>query len=372
MKLRLLTLSVVSGLLAIGTAWVTTAPLLTRALDVLRTVPQNEAIVARLKDAIPFALVLDVVIASTLIFLALALTVGRSLQQVDEVIEREAPVPGLSLSGPLPARLERLLKRLRASADEEREKGRAQVDAVRKTNDELLRLQSELVGSDRLATVGKLASGVAHEVGNPLAGLTGYLAILQDKLKDRPDLKDLVVHAEGEVQRIDGIVRALLELGRPSRGKAEIIDARPVVESCVKLLGASQGFREVAITLEGAPTHLVLAEAGPLSQVVVNLLLNAAQAMGQKGQVHVTLAQKDGKGVIEVKDDGPGIPPEVMPRLFELFFTTKAPGKGTGLGLAMSRHLLAQFGGEIAARNAETGGAIFTVSLPLPPQAPGA
>lgn len=342
MRVRLFVASFIAGALATATSWLTMLPLLERSLQVLRVSEKNSAFVAQLKPGFGYLAVLDGLVASVLVFLVCRILLDSVLREPELTsASPNRPEP------PVPAAREKALDR-----------------------GELLRLQSDLVASDRLATVGKLASGVAHEVGNPLSGLTGYLSILQDKLGDRPDLKVMVVHAEGEVQRIDGIVRALLELGRPSRGKAEIIDARPVAESCVRLLGASEGFREVAISLEGESTLLVLAEAGPLSQVVVNLLLNAAQAMGQKGRVHVTLAQKDGKGVIEVKDDGPGIPPEVMPRLFELFFTTKDPGKGTGLGLAMSRHLLAQFGGEIVAENAQSGGAIFSVRMPLPPQAP--
>ena len=126
-----------------------------------------------------------------------------------------------------------------------------------------MRLQAELVATDRLATVGKLAAGVAHEVGNPLAGILGYVSVIRMRLKasdatGSAELTDLVDRIEGEVQRIDGIVRSLLELGRPSRGAASAIDVRTVIDSSVKLLGASREFEGVKIQLEAPPSRPVM------------------------------------------------------------------------------------------------------------------
>jgi signal transduction histidine kinase len=132
------------------------------------------------------------------------------------------------------------------------------------------------------------------------------------------------------------------------------------------LLSAGRDFREVTVRIDAPPSLWLRAEPGPLSQVLVNLLINAAQAMGGKGQVTVRASEDGALGRIAVEDEGPGIPPDVLPRLFEPFFTTKPAGKGTGLGLAMSRHLLAQFEGTLEAANRPTGGAVFTITLPRP------
>lgn len=118
------------------------------------------------------------------------------------------------------------------------------------------------------------------------------------------------------------------------------------------------------IDVECPETAWVRAEAGPLAQVLVNLLLNACQSQAGQGAVRLSLALEKGESRLFVDDDGPGIPADVLPRLFTPFFTTKAPGQGTGLGLAVSRHLLSQFDGKLTASNREQGGARFTISLP--------
>jgi C4-dicarboxylate-specific signal transduction histidine kinase len=180
------------------------------------------------------------------------------------------------------------------------------------------------------------------------------------------ELLDLVNRIELEVQRIDQIVRALLELGRPSRGKPQPIDVRPVIDSCVKLLGASRDFEGVRVDVEGSSSLWLLAETGPLSQVLVNLLLNAAQAMAGKGRIVVRTEQVGATGHVVVEDEGPGLSAAAKERLFEPFFTTKAAGKGTGLGLAVSRHLLSQFEGALEASDRPGGGARFTIALRVP------
>ena len=142
------------------------------------------------------------------------------------------------------------------------------------------------------------------------------------------------------------------------------IDVRPVIESCVRLLGASRDFEGVQVTLEGPASLWLRAEPGPLSQVLVNLLLNAAQAMAGKGKITVRVESGQAAGLVVVEDEGPGLPPHVKAHLFEPFFTTREAGKGTGLGLAVSRHLLAQFDGKLDAEDRPGGGARFVIALP--------
>lgn len=264
------------------------------------------------------------------------------------------------------SRAEAALRWLAAARDEERTLAERRQLLAAETARELDRLKTELVAQDRLATAGKLAAGVAHEVGNPLAGILGYLSVL--RLGRSPsEQADTVARIEAEVQRIDRIVRALLELGRPSRGKPEPVDVRPLVEAAAGLLRSSEELRAVDVQIEGPPSLYARAEPGPLSQVVVNLLLNAGQALEGRGRVVVTLRSEGPEVIIDVVDDGPGIPAAALPRLFELFFTTKPAGKGTGLGLAVSRHLLSQVGGRLVAQNRTDGrGAHFSIGLPVP------
>ena len=175
-------------------------------------------------------------------------------------------------------------------------------------------------------TVGKLAAGIAHEVGNPLSGILGYLSVIRMQQPRNPELIDLILRIEQEVHRIDSIVRGLLELGRPSRGKAQPVDAASSrrAYSCWAPTVTS---RSVRVEVEGPPSPWLLAETGPLSQVLINLLLNAAQAMEGKGKIVVRAEQDGAGGRVAVEDEGPGLSPQVKARLFEPFFTSRLPEK---------------------------------------------
>ncbi|PZR11402.1 MAG: two-component sensor histidine kinase [Archangium gephyra] len=353
MKLRLLLTSVVIAVVTVVATWLTMQPLLARA-----------AAGGTWQRASSLVLGLDLVVAVLLILLVLQVTVGRPVTRLGEVVEQL--VPGALDDGPLLVRLDVALRRLAAELSHERGASRGQLDELSRSHESLLRLQTELVAADRLATVGKLASGVAHEVGNPLSGILGYLSVIRMRHGSNAELIELVDRLEQEVQRIDQIVRSLLELGRPSRGRAEPVDVKPLVDSCVRLLRASRDFSSVKIVVTGVQSLWLRAEPGPLSQVLVNLLINGAQAMGGQGEIDVRLEQLEGGGAVIVDDRGPGLPDAVKARLFEPFFTTKPAGKGTGLGLAVSRHLLSQFDGSLDAGDRPGGGARFTIRLAGP------
>ncbi len=351
MKLRLLITAAFLSAVSVGATWLTMQPLLNRA-----------AKGGSWQRASTLVLGLDIVVAALIIFLLLYFTFARPLERLRRTVS--ALVPGGDDDGPLLVTLERTLRRLSVELTDERRANQRRVDELTNSHDALVRLQAELVAADRLATLGKLASGVAHEVGNPLSGILGYLSVVRMRHPANAELLDLVARIEQEVQRIDEIVRGLLELGRPSRGKAQPIDVRPVVDSCVRLLSASRDFEGVKVAVEGAESLWLRAEPGPLSQVLVNLLLNGAQAMAGQGEVVVRLEADGVGGRLVVEDRGPGLPAEVKARLFEPFFTTKPAGKGTGLGLAVSRHLLSQFDGALDAGDRPGGGARFTITLP--------
>jgi signal transduction histidine kinase len=139
------------------------------------------------------------------------------------------------------------------------------------------------------------------------------------------------------------------------------------VDACVKLVGAGPDFAQVRVEVDIAPQSLVLGEPGPLSQVLINLLMNAAQAQNGRGEIRVEGRQSGRELLVEVTDRGPGIAEGHLDRLFEPFFTTKGAGKGTGLGLSVSRHLVERMGGRLSAENAQGGGSRFTITLQTPP-----
>jgi signal transduction histidine kinase len=249
---------------------------------------------------------------------------------------------------------------------------------------ELERASDALARAERLATAGRLASGVAHEVGNPLGAIGGYVELARDRLRaggaGLAEADDFLVRISGEAQRIDRIVRDLLDLARPAEQVLGPVDVAGPIDAALRLARMQARFRGVEVEL-AVPAGLppVLADAGRLAQVFLNLFLNAGDAMGGAGEVRVAARAEAGRVAVEVRDTGPGIAADDLARVFEPFFTTKGAGQGTGLGLAISQGIVEAFGGELSASNAAEGGAVFAVSLraagppgPPPGSPPGA
>ncbi len=232
--------------------------------------------------------------------------------------------------------------------------------------------REQIIQSEKLASVGQLAAGVAHEIGNPLAAILGYVDILRSDLAGKGDLpladrKDALDRVKAETQRIHRIIRELLEFSRPSREDPVATDPLRVVQSAQALLAPQSRFREVRLVTEPAAAEWpnVLVAPSRLVQVFVNLLLNAADAMAGKGTIRVACHAEGGKVLLSVTDHGPGVAKENRRKIFDPFFTTKPVGQGTGLGLPVCRSIVESFGGTLElAASADGDGAKFVVALP--------
>jgi signal transduction histidine kinase len=222
--------------------------------------------------------------------------------------------------------------------------------------------QEKLVETEKLAGIGRLAAGVAHEINNPLGVILGYAKLLRKRV-DGAAQEDLRV-IEEETLRCKEIVEGLLDLSRPIQAARERVDLREVCDEVVARLGEARLLDGVRVGVDGAGA--IEGHPSKIRQIVGNLVRNAAEAAGPGGAVNVTV-HDDGDAVsVSVADDGPGIDPAVRPRLFEPFFTTKA--QGTGLGLAVSRALARAHGGEVEASSVPDSGARFTLRLPHAPE----
>ncbi|MHA7628051.1 two-component system sensor histidine kinase NtrB [Corallococcus sp. M7] len=220
---------------------------------------------------------------------------------------------------------------------------------------------ARLVQHEKLAGIGRLAAGVAHEINNPLGVILGYVRLLQRRAEG-PLAEDLRV-VEEEAVRCQDIVEGLLDLARPGRGPREPVALRDACEEVVLRLREATRLGTVTVDVHGEGT--AWAQAPRLRQVLLNLVKNAAEAAGEGGRVEVRIAvDADGSARVAVSDSGPGVTPEARARLFEPFFTTKP--SGTGLGLAVSQAIAEAHGGRIDVDSGALGGARFTLSLPAP------
>ena len=236
---------------------------------------------------------------------------------------------------------------------------------------ELERMQQSLIRSEKLASVGRLAAGVAHEIGNPLAAVLGYLSLLKRGLDEQATM-DVIERSSKELRRIHETIKKLLTYARQDEtGPVEQLDLKPVLADAALLLRGHPALSgvlfETSFDLEPSD---VLGRAGPIGQIVVNLVVNAAQAVREGGgadpKVWLTMFRQDDGIWVEVADNGPGVPRDKREQIFDPFYTTKPPGEGTGLGLAVSRALAESMGADLTVGEASQGGARFVLKLRTP------
>ncbi len=228
--------------------------------------------------------------------------------------------------------------------------------------------QAQLLQTEKIASLGRLAAGVAHEINNPLAGILIYAEILKRDLQENTAVQENIEVIINQTVRCQQIVTRLLEFSRQSLGQKTLFDLNEIIHRCVDLLSNQALFHNIEIIRDLDPElPQIIGDPGQLQQVFANLLLNAADAM--KGQGKITIASRPAPGddgvILTIADTGPGIPPEIRDKIFEPFFTTKPPGKGTGLGLSIVYGVLQRHGGTIEVASGPGGGSIFTLVLPL-------
>lgn len=227
----------------------------------------------------------------------------------------------------------------------------------------------QLVQSDKIASVGRMAAGVAHEINNPLSGVLMYAELLKESLNDSgPQLKSDVQEIIDQTLRCKKIVADLLEFSRQSMGKAFSFSLDQLISKCLNLLVNQALFQDIQVNTVIDPYMPQLhGDMGQLQQVFSNLFINAAHAMEGKGRLDIEARFDTSKSrfIIKVSDTGPGIPDAYQDKIFDMFFTTKPVGKGTGLGLSISQNIISLHGGSLRFECPPEGGTTFIVELPL-------
>lgn len=249
----------------------------------------------------------------------------------------------------------------------------SKINALERATLELKEAQSNLIRSERLASVGRLSAGLAHEVGNPLAALMGLQDLLLEGGLSTEEERDFLVRMRKETERIHRILRKLLDFSRPGHATKDHEPGRlsDAVEEVLELMRPQKKMREVQLSVDinrDLPPVKLNHEA--LVQVILNLLDNAADATGGEGSISLRAYQEENSLRFEVQDNGPGVHSAILSTLFEPFVSSKPVGEGTGLGLAVCRGLLEEIGGQIFVENASPG-ARFIVILPMEPSAEG-
>jgi PAS domain S-box-containing protein len=238
---------------------------------------------------------------------------------------------------------------------------------------EMKRLKEELFQSEKMSLLGTLASEIAHEINNPLGGLIVAVQMMIKDLEDGPAEREALVRelkdVEQDAKRCRDITHQLLDFSRPISGDRSRLEPAGVVEEALVLVQRQAELDNVAFRKDyqpGLPT--ILANSNSLQQVVINLVKNARDAMPEGGEIAITASRvsedREAWVRILVEDTGPGIPEEMAETIFNPFLTTKVKGRGTGLGLPVSRRIIEEFGGRLSFWNKEGGGAVFQILLP--------
>jgi two-component system, NtrC family, sensor kinase len=310
--------------------------------------------------------------------------------------------------GQLIGSFNRMIERLK----ENQESLENYLESLESTNKQLKQAQEELIRTEKLASIGRFAAGVAHEVGNPLGAILGYTSILQKEGLDREESKDYLKRIVKEIERINRIVRELLDFARPSKFEIKDVEINKVIESALSLLSYQNNFKNIETRLDlQSDLPPIKGDEFQLSQVFINIILNAIDAMPKGGilriqtSTHVVenldvdrfqriyprrrksdptesdysrmrktdplaaLFKKFSEGdrlvKIRISDTGSGIKKEDLENIFDPFFTTKAPDKGTGLGLSISLRIVESLEGEIRVESEVGKGTTFEVYFPV-------
>ena len=261
---------------------------------------------------------------------------------------------------------------------------KAGINSLEEANLELRQAQEEIIRSEKLASVGRLASGVAHEIGNPIGIVLGYIDLLKGNDLNKEERGDFINRIEKEIDRINKTIKNLLDFSRPPKGEVRAVSVHQIIVDMLDMLKPQPMMSDIQIMLDqGAKKDTVLADPDKLKQVFLNIVMNATDSLEvnqTKGGIPnkmlsirtsvVPESQSDRKGnsnrvKIEFIDNGPGIPAEDLNRIFDPFYTTKEPGKGTGLGLSVSLRIVEDMGGAIKAKSEKGKGSTMTVTLPI-------
>lgn len=232
--------------------------------------------------------------------------------------------------------------------------------------EKLKKLNEQLVRTEKLAAMGTLSAGVAHEINNPLASISSLVQMLQTKQTLDDETQEMLRLVQTQISRITGVTRDMLNFSKARPATRSAVDVNQILETALRLASFDKSFQKLRLVKKlDEELPKLLADSDQLQQVFLNLLLNARDAMKDGGELEIKTESRDEEIAIEIADTGTGIAPENAKQIFDPFFTTKPTGKGTGLGLAVCYGIVTAHGGKIEAAPNNGSGTRFVVSLPV-------
>ena len=292
--------------------------------------------------------------------------VQRLINTTDHISRGEFP-SDLDLGGVKEInQLQNALKKMYDEIEARKKSLKDNIQALEESNMELLKTQKELIASEKFASIGRFGAGIAHEIGNPLSAIKGYVEVLKrGYLSDDEQKEEFLDCIQNEVDRIDRIIRTLIDYSRPRDFEPREVDVNTVINQAVEIVKSQGLLKKIDLRLGLSENPLITkADQHQLCQVMINLFLNSRDAMNGDGIIEINTANRDGIIEVDFKDNGCGIPEELIDKIFDPFFTTKDPGKGTGLGLSISERILERFGAKISAESSPGNGSTFKITLP--------
>jgi two-component system NtrC family sensor kinase len=339
-------------------------------------IPEDPFLAVRTSMMLTFLLVAGI---GVLVVLVITYFITRSMiQPLEEIVKASNRIAAGDLDhavtisshdeiGILANSFNKMLASIKTMKLELEEWGRTLEEKVNKRTEELVAVQTQMAQSEKLASIGRLAAGVAHEINNPLGGiLTFSMLALEDCDEDHPLRQNLEVIVK-QTLRCRETVKGLLDFARQSSASPSTTEVNSVVDKTLLLLENQTIFQNIRTVRDFAPDlPQAPVDAGQLQQVIINIVINAADAMEENGvlTIETRKAPQAREILIQISDTGKGIPEDILPLIFEPFFTTKKVGKGTGLGLSIVHGIVTRAGGKIEVASSPSG-TTFTIRLPI-------
>lgn len=236
------------------------------------------------------------------------------------------------------------------------------IKKLEEANNDLVAAQKQLIASEKLASLGKLSAGVAHEIGNPVSAISGYTELLKTK-RNEEKREEYLDKISDEIERINSIIKTLIDYAKPKEQNVQVSNLNDVIKKAVNIVESQGTLKRIDMNLQLSDEFLnVKIDKNQMVQVFINLVLNAVDALNGEGRIEISSSiENENSATVKIKDNGSGIADSEIDKIFDPFYTTKGPRKGTGLGLSICQRIVHEYNGTITAESEVGKGTVFEI-----------